>query len=188
MGGAQAPLHYGQLPGHLPPLEAPPGGLDEAGAPSPPVVGVEAEGVLELLAVQALELVGDEFEVLRAQGEGLHLLERPHRAGRGGQVQAGVGHQGPGEELFPAEVSGPESDRVEEPAAAAVGGGALQLAPDHEEHLVHRVALADDERPLRAQGGDQALADGVQELRVHLGEEGHLREEEGHRDLLTGWL
>ncbi|BAT16005.1 Os12g0163050, partial [Oryza sativa Japonica Group] len=170
-------LLLAELPGELALLVAAPRALHEARAPAPPLVGVVPERVLQPLAVQPLELVGDVLEVLGAERERLHLGDRPHRPRRLREVEAGVGHERPGEELLAAEVAGAEGDGAKEVGPAAVGGGALELAADDEQHLADRVALADDVGVLGAQRGDEALADGVEQLLVHLGEEGDAADE-----------
>uniref|UniRef100_A0A804MX59 Uncharacterized protein n=1 Tax=Zea mays TaxID=4577 RepID=A0A804MX59_MAIZE len=162
-----------ELLGELALLVAAPGTLHEAGAPAAPLVRVVAERVLQALAVQALELVGHVLEVLGAEREGLHLRDGAHRARGLREVEAGVGHERPGEELLAAEVPRAQRDGAEEVGAAAVRGGALQLAADDEEHVADGVALPDDVGVLGAERGDEALADGVQQLLVHLREEGH---------------
>lgn len=50
-----------QLHRQLPLPVSPPRRLDEVGPPCPPLVGIVAEGVLQLLAVESLELVRHEF-------------------------------------------------------------------------------------------------------------------------------
>ena len=58
--------HWGSLPpgelqGQPPPLKPSPRGLYEASPPSPPIVGVKPESMLEFLAVESRELVGHGF-------------------------------------------------------------------------------------------------------------------------------
>lgn len=106
--------------GQLPPLVLPPSGLDEAGGPGPPVVGVEPERVLELLAVEPTELVRDELQVLSPQSEGLHLCVAPYGPCREREVDVGLGEQGPREQLLACEIAGAQDDGVEEVAAATI--------------------------------------------------------------------
>jgi len=82
----------------------PPGGLYEAGGPGPPLLRIEPEGLLQLLAVQAAELASDELELLGAEGEGLDLGEGPDGARGEREVGGGLGVERPGEQLLPAEV------------------------------------------------------------------------------------
>lgn len=79
-----APL-LGRLPLEVPP----PCGLYEAGGPGAPLLRVEAEGLLQLLAVQAPELPRHELELVSAQRERLHLGDGPN--GARGQREVGAG-------------------------------------------------------------------------------------------------
>jgi hypothetical protein len=155
----------------------PPRRLDVGGCPRAPLLGVEPERVLHRLAVHPAELPRHELELLGVQREGLHLRER-HDGARGRrQAGAGLGVERPREQLLPAEVALLEQAAVVEPRAAAVGGDALEAAADDEDHLVDGVALPGDVGVLRAQAGLEALADGVQEALVHVGEERHPADE-----------
>lgn len=156
----------------------PPSGLDEAGRPRPPVVRIEPERVLKPLAVESPELVSHKLEVLGPESKRLDLVERPDRPRGRGQVEGGFREQGPGEQLLATEVARPQRDRVEEAGAAAIGGGAVEPAPDDEEHLGHRVALAHDVRALCAQGGHKPFAYCIEQLIVHLREERNLKIDE----------
>lgn len=130
--------------------------------------------MLQLLAVEAFELRGEELEVVGPEREGLHLREAAHRPRGRREVEVGAAHQCPGKQLLPAEVSVLQGDGVEEARSPAIRGGALKLPPDDEEHLVHGVPLAHNVRALCVEGRDEALAYRVEELVVHLGEEGDL--------------
>ncbi len=121
-----------------PALEVPPpGGLDEAGRPGAPLLRVEPERLLQLLAVQPPELAGDELELVGVERERLHLGDGLDGARRQRQVGGGLGVERPRQELLAAEVPFLEEAPVEEPHPAAVGGGALQPPADDEQHLVH---------------------------------------------------
>jgi hypothetical protein len=159
-------------------LVAAPGGLDEGGGPGAPVVGVVPEGVLQLFAVEAPELAGDELEVVRGEREGLHLHDRLDGVGGDGQVTLRLGIQRPCQQLLPTKVPRFQHPVVEEPRPATVRRHALQRPPDDEQHLVHRVALAQDDGALGAQRRLQPLAHRVQQALVHLVKERHLREQD----------
>uniref|UniRef100_A0A8R7JZH5 Uncharacterized protein n=1 Tax=Triticum urartu TaxID=4572 RepID=A0A8R7JZH5_TRIUA len=170
---------------HLPPpllqplslLVSPPCGLDEARRPGAPLLRVEPERLLQLLAVQPPELPGDELELVGVQRKALHLRHRLDAARGQGQVRRRLGVQRPGEQLLAAKVPFLEELLVEEPYAAPVGGGALQPAPDDEEHLVDGLPFPHHVGALRAEAGLEPLADGVQEALVHVGEERHAADE-----------
>jgi len=121
-----------QLQGQLPLAVTAPRRLDEVGTPGPPLVGIVAEGVLQLLAVEALELAGHELEVLSSEREGLDFGDGLDGASGGGEVEAGGGHEGPREQLLAAEVARAEGDGIVEPCSATVCGGALHL-PSYDE-------------------------------------------------------
>jgi hypothetical protein len=107
-------------------LVAAPGGLDEGGGPGAPVVGVVPEGVLQLFAVEAPELAGDELEVVRGEREGLHLHDRLDGVGGDGQVTLRLGIQRPCQQLLPTKVPRFQHPVVEEPRPATVRRHALQ--------------------------------------------------------------
>jgi len=95
-------------------------------------VRIVPEGVLQLLAVEPLELAGHELEVFGPEREGLHFGEGLHGASGGGEVEARGEHEGPRQQLLAAEVARAEGDGVVEPCSAAVRGGALHLPSDDE--------------------------------------------------------
>jgi len=108
------------------------------------MVGIVPEGVLQLLAVEPLELVRHELQVLSAQRKSLHFGDGLHGARGGGEVEVGGGHEGPRQQLLAAEVPRSEGDGVIEPYSATVGGGTLHLPSDDEEHLPHWIAFSHD--------------------------------------------
>lgn len=159
-----------------PALIAEPGGLYEACGPRAPLVRVEPERAPHLLAPQPPKLRRHELQILRHEREPLHFGDRLNGARGRRQHGARPRVQRPRQQLLPAELARPEPARVEEPGPAAVRRVRVQMAPDYENHLVHRVTLPDQTGAQRPQTGSQSFAYRIQHCLLHFIKKRHLSE------------